>query len=352
MKDSTRNSDCMDRNELMKIVECFFPTEGKKIDIRSIESGLINTTFSVDLDNERYILQQVNTDVFPDPKGIQENIIAIGHYLKENDYPKTILSALKTKKGELIHTDAKNTVWRMFQYIPKSSHFDIVPSVDHAFEAAKALGEFHQYLSDFDSTTLATPIQGFLDFESRRKQFEASLEECDEQRKRNAAEPLKFIETHHYIFDEYQKLWPSLPKRVIHGDPKISNFLFRENSTQVLGLIDWDTVMQGSVLYDFGDMVRSFTNRKDESDASSLPSFNAEIFNAIKEGVHQNNKLLPIELDNLLLGAKAVIYIQAVRFLTDYLNQDVYYKISYADQNLDRARNQIQLLEALLTHSE
>jgi len=344
----------MDRSNIIEVIKHFFPVEElEKAEVKSIKTGLINNTFKIDLHTQKeYVLQKINTDVFPNPAGIQENIEAVGRYLKDDNYPKAVLSTVRTLKNELMHFDANRSVWRMFDYVPESSHFDVVPSTKHAFEAARVLGEFHQYLSSFQSEKLTTPIQGFLDFQQRRSHFDTALKNGNQGRNRSAGMSIEFIESHRFILDEYQKIEASLPKRVIHGDPKISNFLFKENSTDVLCLIDWDTIMQGSVLYDFGDMVRSFTNTKEESDTNSSPIFDTNIFDAIKEGylVHQKDMLSRVELENLLLGAKTVIYIQAMRFLTDYLKDDAYFKTSYANQNLDRTNNQIQLLEALLNN--
>ena len=342
----------MTNSELFRIVQKFLPVNGPEdVEIESIESGLINTTFKVHVNAlEVYILQRINKKVFENPVGLQENVMAISDYLIDQNYSKTVLCPVQTERKELLHIHEDSSVWRMLYFIPQSHHFNVVPSAEHAFEAAKALGEFHQQLADFDSRKLMTPIQGFLDFQQRRSSFEKALEIGDQQRRDVAKEAIEFIQNHVFILDEYQAIEKLLPTRVIHGDPKISNFLFKDHTTEVLALIDWDTIMQGSILYDFGDMVRSFTNRKEENDCSVNDVFNADFFDAIKRGymVHQKDSLTPVELDNLFLGAKTVIYIQAMRFLTDYLLNDIYFKSSYENQNLDRTKNQIQLLEALL----
>lgn len=342
----------MTNSELFRIVQEFLPVNGPEdVEIESIESGLINATFKVRInDLEAYILQKLNTKIFENPNGLQENLIVVSDYLIDQNYSKTVLCPVRTERNELLHVDEDSSVWRMLHFIPQSHHFNVVPSAEHAFEAAKALGEFHQQLAGFDSKKLTTPIQGFLDFQQRRSSFEEALEKGDQQRINVAKEAIEFIQNHVFILDEYQVIEKSLPTRVIHGDPKISNFLFKDNTTEVLALIDWDTIMQGSILYDFGDMVRSFTNRKEENDCSVNDVFNADYFNAIQKGymVHQKDSLTPVEIDNLFLGAKTVIYVQAIRFLTDYLLNDVYYKSSYENQNLDRTKSQIQLLEALL----
>ena len=341
----------MDSARMNRLVEYFLPADmGEKVEIEPIESGLINHTFKVDIGSSEYILQRINTQVFPNPLGIQENINAVASHLKKENYPRTVLSIVPTPSNELLWKDVDDSVWRMFKYVPRSNHYHIVPSTNHAFEAAKALGEFHKYLSSFDAEGLVSPIDGFLDFMNRKTQFDTALATADERLKKRAGEEIDFLEVNTSILEEYQQLDELLPKRVIHGDPKISNFLFGEGSNQVVCLIDWDTIMQGSILYDFGDMVRSFTNRKGESEVSSDATFDIELFKAIKEGylVHQKEKLSSLESNNLLLGAKTVIYVQAMRFLTDYLQGDTYFKTSYADQNLDRTRNQIQLLKELL----
>lgn len=351
MEDFTLKELEMDSVRMNRLVKYFLPiNKGDKVEIESVESGLINHTFKVSIGSGEYILQRINTQVFPNPLGIQENINVLAGHLKKENYPRTVLSIVPTSSNELLWKDVDDSVWRMFEYVSQSSHYHIVPSTNHAFEAAKALGEFHMYLSSFDAEELTSPIDGFLDFMNRKRQFDTALDESDEHLKKKADKEIDFLEVNTSILEEYQQLDELLPKRVIHGDPKISNFLFTEGSNQVVCLIDWDTIMQGSVLYDFGDMVRSFTNRKGESELSTDAVFDIELFKAIKEGylVHQKEKLSPLELDNLLLGAKTVIYVQAMRFLTDYLEGNTYFKTSYVDQNLDRTRNQIQLLKELL----
>lgn len=335
----------------MEIIRQFLSShDSENVHIYSIDSGLINNTFKVRCPESDYILQKINTDIFPKPSGIQNNIISVGNHLKREGYPKGILSIVPDKRGQLLYFDNSGSAWRLLEFISDTAHYEVIPSVDHAFEAAKALGEFHSYLSSFESTTLSTPIEGFLDFLGRKKYYETALHAASNERRTSAFEEITFIKKHVFILDEYLRIIPSLRNRVIHGDPKISNFLFKENSSEVRALIDWDTIMQGTILYDFGDMVRSSANRKDESDATPGQNFDEAIFKAIIEGylIYQKDNLEAVERDNLTLGAKAVIYVQALRFLTDYLNGDVYYKTSYSNQNLDRSKNQIQLLKGLL----
>ena len=142
-----------------------------------------------------------------------------------------------------------------------------------------------------------------------------------------------------------------LPERVIHADPKISNILFTKDG-EALSVIDLDTMMNSTLLYDFGDMMRSYCNLTDEDDATMVDNFAPAIYDSVKEGFlsHLSSKLTSIELENLDYAAQVVIYIQAVRFLTDYLNNDVYYSTKYPEHNLDRTRNQVNLVKNVIAH--
>ena len=141
----------------------------------------------------------------------------------------------------------------------------------------------------------------------------------------------------------------SLPIRVIHADPKISNIRF-DKENKAIAVIDLDTMMNGTILYDFGDMIRSYTNNAEEDNGWVKDHFNAENYVAVKEGFlfYLKDTLTPIELENLDYAAQLIIYIQAIRFLTDFLNDDIYYSTKYKLQNLDRTKNQINLLKGLL----
>src|SRR5690625_1290347 len=181
----------------------------------------------------------------------------------------------------------------------------------------------------------------------RLEQYESSLQNSAEDRLKKAKIAITFIEENKTILEDWFALLPQIPTRIIHADPKISNFLFdNSDADKIIALIDWDTILRGSILYDFGDMVRSYTNLKEEDDPTEGRNFSLENYKALKNGFlyYLEDKLTWKEVINLRLGAEVVIYVQAMRFLTDYLNDDIYYSIQYPKQNLDRTMSQINLL--------
>jgi Phosphotransferase enzyme family len=344
--------------DLNIIIETFFDLSNyHSVDIYIIDSGHINTTYLVELQSqhlqkEKYVLQSINTHVFKQPEDILSNLEIVSKHLGQSAYPKMILNAIVNKTGKYLTYDSDGKPWRMLPYIDDSVCFEKVQNPKQAYEAAKAFGEFYAYLWDLDGAKIKTAIPHFLDFESRLKQFEMALSTASAERKIKAKNEIDFILAHKNLplrFIDMQKRG-ALPLRLIHADPKISNILFHATTAEPLAVIDLDTMMQGTLLYDYGDMVRSYTNNRAEDDADENNVFNKTTYKAITDGFlfHIKDKLTVIELDNLAYSAEVIIYIQALRFLSDFLNGDVYYKIAYPEQNLNRTRNQIHLLQGLL----
>lgn len=344
---------------LLEIFDQFFPDNSNELhEIVPLQTGLINETYRVTLTNgSNYILQRINTEIFKNPQALQENCTLISDFLTKNalsetSSPQLILTPIPTRDGKLFFQVDENA-WRMFPFFDQTDCFDVVASPEHAFHAAKALANFHSALSGFDPKQLFDPIPNFLNFTMRLDQYERAKHAAKEKRIVLATQEIEWINSLLPRLQKHIEIIDQLPKRVIHADPKISNFLFNENTTTVAGIIDWDTIMLGSILYDVGDMVRSFTNRKREDDDSSKPAFDATIFDAILSGyAEESTHLSDAERENLILGARTVVAIQAIRFLTDYLNEDVYYAVIDAQQNLRRARNQLQLLKELESHPQ
>ena len=242
--------------------------------------------------------------------------------------------------------DHKGQTWRMFNAIFPSKSLEVLGKHSQAFAAAKALSEFHSYLMDFPKDQLQESIPGFLDFKKRRKDYRHSLKVAIPYRLTQANDLIQKLGEHEGILNRYLQLFPKLPVRIIHADPKLSNFLFQEDGEEICAIIDWDTIMPGSILYDFGDMIRSFCQVGTE-DSQQKKAFNPQILKELLTGYFEgpmNNYLSDLERENILLGAKAVIYIQGLRFLSDYLIGDQYYWVEDENHNLRRARNQLQML--------
>jgi hypothetical protein len=331
-------------NDFLKSVD----TKVQRISL--LKGGLIHKTFLVEAKNESlYVLQGVNTHVFRNPNLVVMNQLRIAKFLLEKGYPKTCLSLLSNLDQSYLLQDYKGQTWRMFHAIHPSKSIELLSKHSQAFEAAKALSEFHFYLIDFPKEQLYESIPGFLDFKKRCKDYQHSLKVAIPYRLTQANHLIQKMEEHDGILNRYLQLFPKLPKRIIHADPKLSNFLFNEDGDGVCAIIDWDTIMVGSILYDFGDMIRSFCQVGTE-DSQQEKAFNPQILKELLNGYFEgpmNDFLSDLERENILLGAKAVIYIQGMRFLSDYLIGDQYYWVEDENHNLRRARNQFQMLEEL-----
>ena len=237
----------------------------------------------------------------------------------------------------------------MMEYLENSITFLKPSSTEIAFEASKCLSEFYKIVNQ-KTILLEETLPDFINFEKRINNFKTALNQ-ETERKKLAESEINFILDHLSLLQKWTELQNSnsLPLRVIHADPKISNILFNKEN-KAIAVIDLDTMMNGTILYDFGDMIRSYTNNAEEDNGWVKDNFNAENYVAVKEGFlfYLKDTLTPIELENLDYAAQLIIYIQAIRFLTDFLNDDIYYSTKYKLQNLDRTKNQINLLKGLL----
>lgn len=317
------------------------------LSITPIENGLINHTFLVETESEKFILQQINTLIFKNPNAIQNNHLRINEILKQSNYSRKTVKIIPTLSNDLLF-EKNNKTWRMLEYLEDSITFLKPSSTEIAFEATKCLSEFYKIINQ-EQIILEETLPDFINFEKRVIDFKTSLVR-ETERKRTAEKEINFILEHLSLPEKWIELQNQkyLPNRVIHADPKISNVLF-DKENKAIAVIDLDTMMNGTILYDFGDMIRSYTNNSDEDESSVSDNFNAEDYVAVKDGFlfYLKETLTPIELENLDYAAQLIIYIQAVRFLTDYLNHDVYYSVKNDLQNLDRTKNQINLLKGL-----
>lgn len=332
--------------DVRTIFETFVPVL-QEFDYEKITSGHINNSFKLINGEEAYVLQEINTEVFHNPDIVMHNMSLVADYLKVCNYPHRILTPVLNDEDNFLSQEK----WRLFPFFEGTKTFEVVHSPEQAYEAAAFLSEFHYYLRGFNIDGIRAPIPGFLDFNSRLIQFEKVLKIAEKERLSQAAEEIKLILLHRDILRKWKKLEPFLPKRIIHADPKISNFLFDgSKSNAIIALIDWDTIMQGTILYDFGDMVRSYTNLKKEDAPEKGGNFSEENYKSLQAGFlsHLHEELVPVEIKHMKLAAEVVVYVQAIRFLSDYLNNDKYYAIHYPEQNLNRTVNQLNLLEELL----
>lgn len=324
-----------------------------------LASGHINDTYLITTDSHRkFILQRINNGVFKDVPGLIANKVAVSKhlrkklkYLSEEELKRRVLTFIGTKKGVFYYHDKEGNFWNMMVYIEGSLTFETVNNEEIAYEGGKLFGEFLNLTSDFDARKLTEVIPNFHNMAFRYAQFDRALKEASEQRIEQAKKCINLV---HELKEEMhilQNLKDSgkIKLRVTHNDTKISNALFDTNK-KGLCVIDTDTVMPGIVHYDFGDAIRTICNTAAEDEQNlELVNFNLQYYKAYVKGFLEktNSSLSLLEIKYLPLGAKMMVFIMALRFLTDFLNDDVYYKIEYPEHNLNRSKNQFKLIESL-----
>jgi Ser/Thr protein kinase RdoA (MazF antagonist) len=323
--------------------------DGPIDDLEIIKGGLINSTYVVRSNGESFLLQKVNKAVFQDAEAIQFNLQLVGKFLSEHHYPKVVLNPLSTPLGQSLVVDETGSSWRLLPYIANTDCHELLPDDTFAKEAALALGEFHATLTEMNPAELKIHLPEFTNFSARLTQFDQALGNSSLDRQALAKDEIAFAQAHRELIQRFINIQPKLPIRIIHGDPKLSNFLFHHGKSSVAALIDLDTLMPGTVLYDFGDMVRSFCNIHSEDDQGN-GVFNAGVYQNLKSAylVNMRQHLTNLEFESMELACAAVILVQALRFLTDFLNGDCYYRIDFPMHNRQRAQNQICLLQGFL----
>ncbi|MWB96469.1 phosphotransferase [Flavobacterium sp. GA093] len=324
-----------------------------------LSSGHINDTYLVTAESgKQFILQRINEGVFKDVPGLIANKVSVSkHLLKklkhlsEDDIKRRVLTFIGTKKGVFYYKDTDGNFWNVMVYIEGSITFETVNNEEIAYEGGKLFGEFLNLTSDFDARKLTEVIPDFHNMAFRYFQFDCALKEASEQRIQQARNLIQLVQDLKEEMHVLQNLKDTgkIKLRVTHNDTKISNALFDTNQ-KGLCVIDTDTVMPGIIHYDFGDAIRTICNTaaEDEKNLEQV-KFNLQFYKAYVKGfLEKTNKSLSIlEIKYLPLGAKTMVFIMALRFLTDFLNNDVYYKTEYPEHNLDRSKNQFKLIESL-----
>ena len=326
--------------------------------IQPFGSGLINHTWKISTPEGRpcYILQQINTAIFKHPEDIAMNIHNLGDYLQHH-YPDYLFAgALPTVTGDHIYIDEKNQVYRLFPFIAQSHSVDMVHTAEQAFEAARQFARFTHLLSGFDTGLLMITIPQFHDLSLRYTQFTHALSNGNRQRIAAATELIDYLQQQQHLVDTYEhiKMAADFRLRVIHHDTKISNVLFDDHQ-KGLCVIDLDTVMPGYFISDVGDMMRTYLSpaSEEEKDLQKITVREA-VFAAIARGYigELQNDLTATEKQHFVYAGQFMIYMQALRFLTDHLNDDIYYGARYEGHNLVRAQNQVVLLQQYNEKSE
>jgi thiamine kinase-like enzyme len=319
------------------------------VSVESLTEGLIHQTYKVtSLNGSSIILQQVNTNVFTNANLIVENYKILNNCLKEQG--GIIPAMLKTTNNESLWTE-QNCHWRAFEYIENSYTENLPASAETIYGAAHCFGSFVRSLRSLDPKQLQPTILSFHNLDFRYKQFHGALEKCTAARRTKARELIRKIETRKYLVDFYKKLDVNkdFHLRPMHHDCKLGNILFDKLEKKAICPIDLDTTMPGYFFSDVGDMIRSMVSNSNESDPAESVTINHDSYKAIMDGYQSGIKdtFTLTEVKYIHHSGLLMIYMQSMRFLTDYLSNDIYYKISYPQQNFFRATNQLALLEKL-----
>jgi len=328
-----------------------FGLEPENYHIQKFGSGLINSTWKVSGREKpgQFILQRINKAVFKSPEDIAANISKIGAYLQLHQPEYLFVAPLPATDGKNMVTD-QDEYYRLSPFVKGSVTIDTVHSTQEAFEASRQFARFTHLLADFEVDGLAYTLSGFHDLTTRHEQFAEALNTADSELKLNAQVVIAKANLYQDIALTFGRIVEDelLPLRVIHHDTKISNVLFDE-SRRGLCVIDLDTVMPGYYISDLGDMMRTYLSpyNEEEQDLAKI-GVREDIFEAIVEGYfsEMGSTITTMELNHFVYAGKFMIYMQALRFLTDYLNGDVYYHTSYPAHNLVRAKNQFALLDS------
>lgn len=314
-------------------------------------NGHINDTFLLCTKEKRYILQRINDNVFHKPHQVMENIDKVTSYIRKkatSDTEKATLTVIKTNNGELLFKDSKELYWRMYSFIENTISRDQVENKNDFYICAKAFGHFQRNLADFPADVLFESIKDFHNTPKRLENLALAVEKDVMDRAKLVKDEIDFVLARKEFCEilENSRQEGSLPLRVTHNDTKLNNILFDAEDGRAVAVIDLDTVMPGYSVNDFGDSIRFGANTaaEDETDLSKI-SLDLELFTAFAKGFIEGceGKLTDTEISLLPIGAMMMTIECGMRFLTDYLEGDVYFKIHRDGHNLDRARNQFAL---------
>jgi len=321
--------------------------EGFSIDpsaiVKPIGNGHINKTFKVETVSRSYILQRINKNVFVEPEVIARNLeLARLHLLtKHPDY--LFIAPLQ----DLVYDD-EGYPWRLYPYIENTYTIDEAQNIDQAFEAAKTFGKFGKLMRGCDLPEFKPTIKRFHDLSLRYNQLLTALQSASETTKAIAAKEIEDAIKFKTIVDRYESVIASntLVPGIFHNDTKINNVLFDGYTHKAIAVIDLDTVMEGYFIYDVGDLLRTLVSpvSEEEKDLNKIVVRN-EFYDAVIEGYL--SEMNDVDRSLASFAGHMMTYIMAIRFLADFLRGNTYYHVTYADQNLVRARNQLHLLKLL-----
>ena len=349
---------------MVKNIAKQFNIEGKLLAYDDFGNGHINETFVLIYDDKgvikRYILQKLNKIVFPNIEELMENIVNVTEFLQKkylalNEDPMhKCINIIKTSKGKNFFTDARGGMWRLMFMIEGTVSYELAIDNSVFEKTGRAFGEFISLLDDYPVDTLYEIIPNFHNTKSRFEHLRVAIKENSAKRKKSCKSEINYVYENvcicGLIVDKLKD--GTIPTRVTHNDTKINNILMDDETGDAVCVVDLDTIMPGSLLYDFGDGIRSGCNTayEDEKDVS-LVDFDIEKFEYFSRGFIEglDGHINQAEKDLLHMAGIVITFECGIRFLTDYLNGDKYFKVSYPEHNLVRSRTQFMLASKMLS---
>ncbi len=350
----------MDKNRISQEVISMFGFPGEIVECIPFGSGHINDTYRLACQTEegikRFILQKMNKNVFRNPIELMENIKGVTRWLRrkitENggDGERETLNVLETRDGRPYYQDSQGEFWRSYLFIENASCFDAVKDENDFYQSAVAFGHFQRLLADYPAETLYETIVDFHNTPDRFRKFQDALKADALGRASQVQEEIRFVLEHEELSRRLYDLQVrgEIPLRVTHNDTKLNNIMIDDATGKAICVIDLDTVMPGLSVNDFGDSIRfgASTGAEDEQDLSKV-SCDLHLYELYVKGFIEGcgGALTEIELDMLPMGAILMTFECGMRFLTDYLEGDHYFKIHREGHNLDRCRTQFKLVK-------
>ena len=347
-------------DEQLREIIALFQVYGDIKAVNRYGSGHINDTFKVDLSMGgvpvSYVLQRINDGIFTRPDRVMENIARVTNHIRGKfagaaDATLRTLTVIPARDGQPVARGPEGGWWRMYMFIAGARTIDLIENADQARKAARAFAGFQNALADLPAPRLFETIPNFHNTLSRLEQLDTAAAEDKMGRKASVADELAFVDAHREEAGKIVKMMAAgeIPERITHNDTKINNVMLDDVTQEGVAVIDLDTTMPGSALYDFGDMVRTSTAAaaEDEKDLSKVFS-REEYFEALVKGYLAGAKFLnEAELDSLAFSGRLITFTIGVRFLTDYLAGDTYFRTAYEDHNLVRCRTQFKMVESM-----
>ena len=338
-----------------------FRYEGVLIDERPYGSGHINDTYLLtfeiaDMGPIKVILQRMNKNIFTKPIELMENILNVTSYLRKKiienggDPDRETLNVIRTVDDMPYFVDSEGEYWRSYKFITDATSYDQVESPEDFYQSAVAFGNFQRLLAEYPAETLHETIEGFHDTKARFQVFKKAVEDDVCGRAASVQKEIQFVLEHEHLANVFADLLEKkeIPLRVTHNDTKLNNIMIDNKTRKGICVIDLDTVMPGLAMNDFGDSIRfgASTATEDEQDLSKV-SCDMELFDLYAKGFIEGcgGKLTEKEIDLMPTGAMVMTFECGMRFLTDYLQGDTYFKIHRENHNLDRCRTQFKLVK-------